>query len=185
LGVCDEPAVFAIATGNPMKVRSLEVAARRFCNVRRVVTAPAPGGLPAQPVGWSQIVEGALARARAAHSRVAGSGFGVGVEAGPASIGGFTVELQVAAVMGPDGRVSIGTSQGFMMPRRVEEEVLRGVELGAAAGVPRPGDIGEGIGYIGVLTRGAVTRQDLTVASILMALLPWVNGYHEDLPRNV
>jgi len=184
LSICEKPAKFAIATSNPMKVRSLEVAARRFCNVEQVIAAPAPPGLPAQPVGWGQLVEGALARARAAHAMLAGSGFGVGVEAGPAVIGGFTVELQVAAVMGPGGRVSIGTSQGFMMPKRVEEMVVGGVELGAAAGVERPGDIGESIGYIGVLTRGAVTRQDLTVASIMMALLPWVNGYHADLPRN-
>jgi len=185
LGVCDEPAMFAIATGNPMKVRSLRIAARRFCNVKQVITTPAPAGLPAQPVGWRQLVEGALARAKAAYASLAESGFGVGVEAGPATIGRFTVELQVAAIVGPGGGVSIGTSQGFMMPRRVEEEVLGGVELGAAAGVERPGDIGESIGYIGVLTRGAVTRQDLTVASIVMALLPWVNGYHGDLPRNV
>jgi len=166
-----------------MKVRSLEAAARRFCNVAGVEAVRPPPGLPPQPVGWDMLLEGAITRAQAAFDYLGGDGFGVGVEAGPVRVSDMVVELQVAAVAGPGERVSIGVSQGFMMPRSVEERVLSGVELGVAAPARRPGDIGEGIGYVGVLSRGAVTRQDLTVSSIIMALLPWANGYHRDLPR--
>ncbi len=126
------------------------------------------------------MVRGALRRAEIAR----GSGdMGVGVEAGPIEFytGTGFIEVQVAVIVGPGDRVSVGLSPGFELPRGILEPVLRGVELGSLIR-ERPGDIGEGIGYVGLLSRGRITRQDLTEYSIVMALLPWANGYYRELP---
>ncbi len=177
LSPCGAPASFAIATMNPMKVRAVERVARRYCNVTGVYSVQPPPGLPSQPVGLRELVSGAVSRAlRAAEEAV----FGVGVEAGPMefySTTGF-IEVQVAAVVGPGERVSLGLSPGFELPPQVVESLIDGVELAEAVEVPRRGDIGESIGYIGYLTWGGVTRQDLTEHAIAMALAPWANGYY-------
>ena len=139
-----------------------------------------PKDLPPQPSGSLEVVRGALRRAEVAR----GSGdMGVGVEAGPIEFytGSGFIEVQVAVIVGPGNRVSIGLSPGFELPRGLLEPVLRGVELGALVR-DRPGDIGEGVGYVGLLSRGRITRQDLTEYSIIMALLPWVNDYYKELP---
>ena len=108
---------------------------------------------------------------------------GVGVEAGPIEFytGSGFIEIQAAVIVGPGDRVSVGLSPGFELPRGLLGPVLNGVELGRLVR-ERPGDIGEGIGYVGLLSRGRITRQDLTEYSIIMALLPWANGYYKELP---
>ncbi|MEB3861875.1 MAG: DUF84 family protein, partial [Desulfurococcales archaeon] len=47
--------------------------------------------------------------------------------------------------------------------------------LGSVFPARRPGDLGEGVGVIGVLTRGGVTRLDLTMHAVEMAILPLAN----------
>ena len=179
---CDSARV-AVATGNRMKVVAVEKAFSLYCNVSRVYRVDAPRGLPRQPRGV-EVVAGALARALAGLS--SGADFGVGVEAGPVEFYTTTgwLEVQVAVIAGPGERVSVGVSQGFELPPGVAERVaLEGVELAEAVGGIRPGDLGEGVGYIGVLTRGHVTRSDLTMQAVIMALTPWVSGWWRSLAR--
>jgi len=179
-GPCESPSRFGVATGNPAKLRAAERAARRLCNVASVEAVPAPGGLPAQPVG-AQVFWGALRRA----ALEAGADLGVGVEAGPVEFytGTGFIEVQVAVVAGPGGRVSVGLSQGFELPPGVAEKVVAGVELGSLARGPGGRDVGESIGYIGMLTGGYVTRSDLTEHAVAMALVPWAAGWWRELPR--
>jgi len=181
-GPCESPSRIMVATGNPAKLRAVERAARRMCNAASVERAPAPKGLPSQPVG-AQVFWGALRRALAALG--AGADLGVGVEAGPIEFytGTGFIEVQVAVVAGPGERVSVGLSQGFELPPGVAEKVVAGVELGSLARGPGGRDLGESIGYIGVLTGGYVTRSDLTEHAVAMALVPWAAGWWRELPR--
>jgi len=167
----------AVGSGNVVKVRAVEKAwmLKASATVRGFEVE---SGVSRQPVGVSEMLLGALNRAREA-LRVSGYDYGVGIEAGllpfPSSSG--YVDVQVAVIVGPGSRASLGLSPGFELPPPwVHEILIQGRELEEVAvntlGVDR---IGEKIGVIGRLTMGAVTRTDLTYQAVVMALLPWIN----------
>jgi inosine/xanthosine triphosphatase len=179
-----EKCVVAVGSTNPVKVNAVRRAFRLLCNAK-VRGVSVESGVPAQPVGFAEVTRGAINRAHGAR-REAGADYGVGIEAGLVETEAEPIELQVAVIVGPGGRVSIGVSQGFMIPPAWVGEVRRRVELGeiAARETGRTG-IGEKLGLIGFLTGGHVTRTDLTYNAVVMALIPWLNPdlYLERLPR--
>jgi carbamoylphosphate synthase large subunit len=80
--------------------------------------------------------------------------------------------------------VPVPPSRATSSPREAVEAMLDGIELSRAVSVPRgPGDIGESIGYIGYVTSGYMTRQDLTEQAVLSALVPRLAGWSERLIR--
>ena len=90
------------------------------------------------------------------------------------SITGF-IDFQVAVVY--DGeRMSIGFGPGFEYPPIVIEEVLKGKEVGEVmekiSGIK---NLGERFGAIHFLTKGAISRAELSKIAVTMALIPWIN----------
>ncbi|MEB3806380.1 MAG: DUF84 family protein [Desulfurococcales archaeon] len=177
--ICEYKARVAVATNNSVKLRAVEKAFKRYCNVGSIVSVNPPP-ISSQPHGTLDVVAGALARAERAYAE---GDFGVGIEAGPiefyASHG--YIETQVAVIIGPGSRVSVGLSPSFEVPRMAVSGMLEGIELAELVSVKRRGDLGEGVGYIGVVTRGYITRQDLTEAAVIMALVPWIEGFYYEL----
>ncbi len=55
--------------------------------------------------------------------------------------------------------------------------MLKGVEMERAVNIERRGGLGETVGFVGVATRGAITRQELTEHAVIMALIPRLMGY--------
>jgi len=173
----------AVGSTNPVKVNAVRRAFRLLCSAR-VEGIQVESGVPSQPLGFREVILGAVNRAWNALKNL-GYDYGVGIEAGLVETGAEPIELQVAAIIGPGERVSIGLSQGFMIPPGWVGEVRERVELGviAARETGRSG-IGEKLGLIGFLTGGHVTRTDLTYSAVVMALVPWLNAnmYLERLP---
>jgi len=169
----------AVGTGNPMKVRAVALAFKRFIDVDEVVGVEVESGVASQPVGWRDVVLGALNRAVNA-MKAANADMGVGVEAGPVEMPGPRgfLETQVAVIVDEECRASMGVSPSFELEPGVLDLVLKGVELSRAVSIRRgERDLGENVGVIGVYTWGAVTRQDLTWLSVVMALVPRIAGY--------
>ncbi len=168
----------ALGSENPMKKRAAEKVFSAYFDAS-VIMVPVSTGLSPQPVGLGELVRGAALRAVNAMKSLDKADFGVGIEAGLLefiSSTGF-IEVQVAVIVGKDGRASVGLSQGFELPPWIVSKMLQGIELSSASGIERGSrDIGESIGYIGVKTWGWVTRQDLTEQALLMALVPWLEG---------
>ncbi len=167
----------AVGTSNPMKVRAVRRAFKLFIDAE-VVPVKVETGVPDQPVGVRELVRGAALRAIKAR-KAAGAHYGVGVEAGPLPFPSSTgyIETQVAVIVGPGEKASVGLSPSFEVSPDIVKAMLARVELSKASGIVRGGrDIGEGIGFIGVKTRGHVTRQDLTFYAVVMALVPWLEG---------
>ncbi len=164
----------AVGTRNPVKVVAVERVLARYVDLEGVEPVRVDPGVPSQPVGFKQVLLGAFNRATSSRN-IVDADYGVGVEAGPVSLAGIPLELQVAIVVDKWGRTGVGISPGFQLPSSVEARVLRGEELGSVFPAKRPGDLGEGIGVIGVLTRGGVTRLELTMHAVEMAILPLVN----------
>ncbi len=163
----------AIGTKNPAKVQGIKRAFARYYKGVEVRPVDSTKVAKAQPRGLKEMAAGATARAKYALS-VAGGDFGVGVEAGIFTIGSVYFDNQVGAIADRSGKVSLGHSAGYMLPREAMEELFReGKELERWAekvsGIDGVGDKG---GLVNFLTRGTMTRADLTEQCVVMALTP-------------
>ncbi|MEM1640026.1 MAG: inosine/xanthosine triphosphatase [Acidilobaceae archaeon] len=167
----------AVGSLNPVKIRAVERVFSRYYDVI-VEGVPVKTSVGPQPVGSRDVLLGALERALGALT-LASSDLGVGVEAGPIefySSSGF-LEVEIAAVIDRRCKVSLGLSAGFELDPTVITAMALGRELSDAVSVNRGvKDLGESIGYIGYLSWGTLTRQELTEQAVLMALLPRLNG---------
>lgn len=167
----------AVGSLNPVKVRAVEKVFSRYYNVMvegvSVKTSVGP-----QPVGSRDVLLGSIERALGALA-LTDSDLGVGVEAGPIEFytsSGF-LEVEIATIVDRRCKVSVGLSAGFELDPAVVAAMMLGRELSEAVSVNRGvKDLGESIGYIGYLSSGAMTRQELTEQAVLMALLPRLSG---------
>jgi len=168
--------IVAVGSRNPAKVKGVRSAFLRYYRSVRVCPVDSSSVAKAQPRGLEEMARGAAARAKFALSK-AGGDFGVGVEAGIFTIEGLYFDNQVAAITDPSGKVSFGHSAGYMLPRDDMEKMFReGKELERWAeqlsGIREVGDKG---GLIRYLTKGRMTRSDLTEQCVVTALIPWLH----------
>jgi len=174
-----EKIVVAVGTRNPTKVSGIKLALSRYFQDPELRPVDSSSVARAQPFGLEEMTAGATARARFALSK-AGGDFGIGVEAGIFTIGEVYFDNQVAAIVDGTGRVSLGHSAGYMLPRKDMEKLLRdGRELERWAeeisGITEVGDKG---GIVQHLTMGRMSRTDLTEQCVVTAMIPWL---HRDL----
>jgi inosine/xanthosine triphosphatase len=163
----------AIGTKNPAKIEGIKRAFARYYKDVEVRPIDSTKVAKAQPRGLDEMAAGATARAKYALS-VAGGDFGVGVEAGIFTIGPVYFDNQVGAIADGSGKVSLGHSAGYMLPREAMEELFREkkeLERWAekVSGINEVGDKG---GLVNFLTKGTMTRADLTEQCVIMALAP-------------
>ncbi len=166
----------AVGTMNPAKIDGIRRAFSKYYSrveVRPVNSSPVA---KAQPRGLEEMTAGATARAKFALSEAAGD-FGVGVEAGIFTIGDVYFDNQVAAIADSSGKVSLGHSAGYSLPKKDMDNLFRdGRELERWAeevsGIKEVGDKG---GLVNHLTKGRMTRTDLTEQCVITALIPWLN----------
>jgi inosine/xanthosine triphosphatase len=171
----------AVGTRNPVKVAAVSnVLKKIFRTEFNVVSVEVDSGVPKQPVGLSQTVQGAVNRAKQARKAAKDAAYGVGIEAGlaqvPRTITGY-FDIQFAAVVDDMNKVTIGCGSGFEYPPKVLYEVLEGgKEIGDVmeilSGIK---NIGERMGAIGFLSHGELDRCTLTEQAVLMAFIPRIN----------
>ena len=136
-----------------------------------------------QPLGLSEITNGAVVRARLALEAVNKAEEAIGIETGLVKVGDLTyLNIPVAAIMSRDGYLTIGIGPGFAIPTSLIRNVELGMELEKAVEMQYGyANAGESMGLVGILTRGLVTRLDANTWSVLMALiprLPWNRGLY-------
>ncbi len=175
----------AIGTTNPIKVRAVQQAFRLLCTPSITVVEITPS-VGKQPIGFCQLLQGAIERGEKAMTQARAS-YGVGLEAGFIEVHGFSIELQLATIIdGSNGTISVGLSSGFLLPSHWVKRILAsGEPLGVVASEEtRRHDIGKRMGLVGYLSRGLVSRTDLSYEAVLMALLPLLNhSLYGSLPR--
>ncbi len=168
--------IIAVGSRNPAKVKGIRSAFTKYYHSVRIRPVDSSPVAKTQPRGLEEMAQGAAARARFALSK-AGGDFGVGVEAGIFTIDGIYFDNQVAAITNPEGKVSFGHSAGYMLPGKDMEKLFsEGKELERWAedlsGIKEVGDKG---GLIRYLTKGKMTRSDLTEQCVVTALIPWLH----------
>jgi inosine/xanthosine triphosphatase len=168
--------IIAIGSKNPAKVEGVKHAFSKYYADFELRPVDSNSVTKAQPRGLEEMASGATARAKFALSK-AGGDFGVGVEAGIFIIAGKYFDNQVAAIADASGRVSLGHSAGFMLPSEAMEKlVAEGRELERwAEEVSGISEIGDKGGIIHHLTKGRMTRTDLTEQCVITALVPWLH----------
>lgn len=173
--------IIAAGTKNPAKLEGIKRAFSQYFEDIELRPVDSSSVARPQPVGLEQMVEGAIARAKFAISR-AGGDFGVGVEAGIFMIGDDYFDHQQAAVTDSKGRISLGHSAGYPLPRAAMERMIKeGKELEQfAEALSGVGQIGDKGGLVDYLTKGKMTRADLTQQCVTTALVPWL---HPDVYR--
>ncbi|MDG6902712.1 MAG: inosine/xanthosine triphosphatase [Nitrososphaerota archaeon] len=165
--------IVAVGTKNPAKVEGIRRGFAKYYPTVELKPIDSSSVAKAQPRGLEEMARGATARANLALTK-AGGDLGVGVEAGIFTIGDVYFDNQVAAVADALGRVSLGQSAGYSLPREDMERLFsEGNELERWAekvsGIDEVGDKG---GLIHYLTKGIVSRADLTEQCVVTALIP-------------
>jgi inosine/xanthosine triphosphatase len=163
----------AVGSTNPVKVGASRVVMQRLGIDAEVVGIAAASGVPDQPWGDEETIRGALARARAARDAM-DADLGIGIEGGVvASDDGSVRTCAWAAVATRDGREAVGGSLVLTLPSEVADLVRGGMELGLAMdAVSGSHNVKHGLGAVGILTRGLVSRQQAYETLVAYALAP-------------
>lgn len=171
-----QPRIVAVGSTSAAKVEAVRAVVRRaFGDGAEVVAVDVPSGVPEQPLGDGQTLEGAANRARNALAAVPGADLAVGLEGGVQFLPHGAFNATWCVVLARDGRIS--HARGTLLPlppkaaRRLEagEPLDRIVDGWAAAGQ------GKGLGgATGFLTCGLVTRRDSLQHTVAHALAPFL-----------
>ena len=166
----------AAGTKNPAKVNGIRDAFSKYFPDPELRPVDSSSVAKPQPRGLDEMTAGATTRAKFALS-TAGGDFGVGVEAGIFAIGDVYFDNQVAAIVDRSGKVSLGHSAGYMLPRSAMEKLFRdGRELERwAEEVSGINEVGDKGGLIKYLTKDRMTRTELTEQCVVTALIPWLH----------
>ena len=169
--------VVAIGSKNPAKISGTKKAFSRFFPAAEFRDVDTTSSVQAQPLTLDETINGALARAKLGLKVSNEVDFGVGIEAGLVTFGEEHINMQVAAIMDRRGRVTFGSSSGFMVPGMVVQQMqIRGLELDHfAKGLTDADRVREEDGVVYHLTKGTVSRIDMTEQCVGMALVPWLN----------
>ena len=168
-----------IGTKNPGKIEGAKKAFERYFDNVEIEGISVDSEVPDQPVN-SEIIIGAKNRIKnlkkyAKENKIE-SDFYISSEAGITNSLGEWIDINCAVIEDKEGFQSIGTSQGFPIPDKYIEEI-RKTELGKVMDrLFNKKDTGKGQGGISYLSKGEITRIDLSKNAFIMALTRFING---------
>ena len=159
----------AVGSENPVKIDAVA----RLLPDARVSAVAVDSGVPEQPRGREETVEGAQNRAEAALD-APDAALGVGLEGGVADRdrpSGLWLVMWAAVTDGTE--MSFGSGPSIRLPDAVADRVRAGRELGPVLDEELGrADVSEQEGAIGVYTDGNVTRADALASGVAGALGP-------------
>lgn len=166
--------LIAVGSTNPVKYNATRSVLVQVYPAAAFATYSVSSGVPDQPWGDIQTRQGALVRAQAAQDAL-DADLGVGLEGGvqETEFGLFTCAW--CAVVDRQGTTGIGGSSCVHLPDPVANQLRSAVELGSAMdALSGQHNTRQGLGAIGLLTKGLSSRQQAYEALIKMALAPFV-----------
>ena len=149
----------AVGSLNPVKIAAARATLGKLAPMMEIVGVHAASGVPDQPWGDDETIRGARARAIAAREAT-GADLGIGIEGGVVDEGDTVRTCAWAVVVHRSGIEGVGGSLALTLPAEVAALVRSGTELGMAMdAVAGTQNVKQGVGAVGVLTGGLVTRQ--------------------------
>lgn len=170
-----------IASKNPVKVNAVTAAfSRVFPDVAHTVeSVSVVSGVPDQPMSDTETYTGAKNRVDNASAAVPDADYWVGIEGGIHMDGTDMQAFAWAVVKSKSGTYSKARTSTFILPPKVAELVLGGMELGHADDVVfgRSNSKQES-GAVGLLTRDMISRTSYYTEALTLALIPFINPEH-------
>ena len=168
-----------MGTKNPGKIEGARQAFEKYFEHIEIEGIPVESEVSNQPVN-EEIFQGAKNRVKNlkkfAKENNLKPDFYVASEAGITNLLGEWIDINAVVVEDAQGFQSVGTSQGFQIPEKYVEEIKE-TELGKVMDkIFEKEKLGQGKGGINLLTKGEVSRIQLTRDAFLMALIGHING---------
>jgi inosine/xanthosine triphosphatase len=166
-----------VASTNPVKIQA---AADGFAkgmpgHPYHVEGIQFPSPVSAQPFGDEETLQGARQRALTARDLAPDADFWVGVEGGADR----SLEAMYAyawVVILSNNQCGQARSAAFLLPRKISELVMNGVELGHADDIVfGRSNSKQQNGAVGILTADAVDRRLLYEQPVMLALIPFLH----------
>ncbi|KAK0649243.1 NTPase [Cercophora newfieldiana] len=178
-----QPKTIIVASQNPVKIgATLQGFSDMFPGA--VFTArgvSVPSGVPEQPVGDAETLQGALNRAQRARELEPDADFWIGLEGGvlyeEGGQGGPALVQSFAwiAVIG-SGRTGKARTAAYYLPEETAKLVRGGVELGPAEDIVwGQSNTKQKGGSVGLLTENVIDRKGYYVQAVVLALIPFKN----------
>lgn len=145
-----------VGSSSPMKLAAVKSAFSRYFRGVRVRGVETASGVAAQPLSFGEIARGARNRARRAFGDC---DYAVGIEAGVFRLAALSARpFQITLACVHDGRrEAMGAGPFYELPERLLREIVKA-----------------DTGSVALVTRGKVTRRQVTRAAVEMALAPFV-----------
>src|SRR5689334_5962405 len=132
----------AVGSTNPTKINAAKMAFEKVfpSEAIEVVGAKVSSGIPDQPKGHAQTIEGATNRAKRALKQINDADYGVGEEGGMQELDLRNGENQWfetgwCVVVDKKGNVGIGSSIHMEVPEKLMKHIHAGKELGTATDI--------------------------------------------------
>ena len=161
---------------NPVKIAAAASVFGRIAPHIVVEGLTAESGVPAQPWGDEETIDGARARARHVLAQDAAVDLAVGLEGGVVELASGQVRTCAWAVaISRDGTEGVGGSLVVLLPDRVASRLRAGEELGYAMDAEaQVQGTKHGRGAVGILTASLIDRQRAYEPLVTYALAPWL-----------
>ncbi len=132
-----------------------------------------PSGVAEQPMSDDEARRGAINRAENA-SKEQPADFWVGLEGGVEDHNGEMRACAWIAIKSKEGKIGTGRTGTFILPAKVRELVMQGIELGTADDrvFGRTNSKQEN-GAVGILTGDVITRTANYAGAVILALIPF------------
>ena len=168
-----------MGTKNPGKVQGAKEAFEKYFDNIEIEGIKVSSEVGDQPIN-EEILQGAKNRVknikRYAKENNIKADLYISSEAGITNLLGEWIDINLAVIENDDGVQSTGISQGFPIPDKYIDEI-RKTELGKVMDKIFNGqELAKGKGGISYLTKGEVSRIDLTRNAFVMALTKYING---------
>ncbi len=162
----------AVGSTNPTKINAAKMAFEKVfpTEIVEVIGIKVSSGIPDQPQGDKQTIEGATNRAKAALEQVSAD-YGVCEEGGMQNIGEQWFETGWCVVVDRKGKIGIGSSIYMEVPQKMMKHIHAGKELGTATDIEFATiDAGKKAGFFGLMTNGHIDRATAYADGIISAL---------------
>ena len=166
-----------IATKNPTKIEGAKRAFSKFYNNVEVIGVPANSDVSEEPVN-DELLQGAKNRVENLKSIVRDTDvdFFIAIESGITNQLGDWQIINMAVVEDKTGKQSVGSSAGFPVPDELVDEIIE-EDLGTVMDkIFNEDELRSKAGGVSLLTKGVISRYDLTEQAFIMALTRFVNG---------
>jgi len=161
-----------VGSTNPVKVEAVRAVFLKAWPESSITGVSVSSKVSVQPIGFTETINGAINRAKAALKSDKSADFGVGLEGGVQKLGKYgVIEIPWACVISKSGKMGIGAGPGLVLPKKIGEELIKGGELGPILDrLTGISDVRSKMGAFGIFTNGLIDRKmayEVMVASAL------------------